>query len=97
MSTVDTPRKQRELTVRGTVEVCAHNVTYRYWWRAKSGPKISAALKATLLEHAEERAKTCIINGYHSGELNCYWHVGTGSADPRFKEWELRGWWEIQR
>jgi stress-induced morphogen len=72
----------------GAIEVCAHRVVYSYWDMAA---KLTDELKHALETHAEERAKECIIDGCHAGELNCYWHGDDG------KEEEIRGWWEIDR
>jgi hypothetical protein len=72
----------------GTASVCAHTVDFRYWdFEAEVTPE----LEEELTEHAEQRAQECIIEGYHSGELNCLY-----VSDDEEEE-EIRGWWEIQR
>ena len=70
-----------------TVEVCCHRVAVRYW---DFTHKLTDDLKETLTNEGEERAKTCIIDGCSSGELNCYYVNGK-------REEEIRGWWEIIR
>lgn len=71
---------------KGYVTTCVHRVAFRYWdFEAELTPE----LESRLTEAAEERAKECIIDGCHSGDLNCY-HV-----DDDGNEEEIRGWWEI--
>ena len=67
------------------VEVCCHTVEFRYW---DFDHEITENLKALLTEHAEERAKQCIVEGCSSGELN-YYHPHANEGE------EIRGWWEI--
>lgn len=70
----------------GTVNVCAHYVKYRYWdFEAEPTDE----LRERLEEAAEDRAKELIIDGYHSGELNCLYVSDDGAEE------EIRGWWEI--
>lgn len=77
--------------VEGTVEVCCHVVDYRY----ETGDlEITADLKERLEAEAEERAKHCITEGCHSGELNCLYVNDEGEETI---EEEVRGWWEIRR
>ncbi len=78
----------------GNIEVLLHRIAYRYWWDGK--PELTDEVKEYLEEEAENRAKDCIMEGCHSGELNCYYHNGDDKTGD-FKEWELRGWWEIDR
>ena len=70
-----------------TVEVCCHRVAVRYWG---FDHELTDELIEVLTNEGEERAQTCIIEGCHSGELNCYYVDGK-------KEEEIRGWWEIER
>lgn len=70
----------------GSVKVCCHRVTFRYW---DFGHKLTEDLQEILTDHAEERAKECIIDGCNRGELNCL-HV-----DDNYDDEEIRGWWEI--
>ena len=70
-----------------TVEVCCHRVAVRYW---DFDHELTDELIEELTELGEERAKTCIIEGCHNGELNCYYVDGE-------TEEEIRGWWEIER
>jgi len=63
-----------------TIEVCAHRVSVRWW----DGP--FEDMTDRLMEHAEERTKEMITQGYYSGEL-CF------EDESR----SFRGWWEIQR
>ena len=51
-------------------------------------PIISGALdlQTRLRDEAEERAKTCIIEGYVEGELNY-----------EDEDSSYRGWWQIER
>ncbi|MGH8897014.1 MAG: hypothetical protein ACRDZ4_08345 [Egibacteraceae bacterium] len=65
----------------GKADVCSHRVTF---WYDVGGMARTDELAETLAEEAEARAKACIIEGYHSGELNC-----------PYDEREVRGWWEI--
>ncbi len=71
-----------------TVEVCCHRVALRYW---DFTHELTDELRETLTEEGESRAKTCIIDGCHSGQLCCY-HV-----DDNGSEEEIYGWWEIER
>ena len=65
----------------GTVEVCCHSVAFRYW---DFDHELTDELVEVLTEEGEQRARACIVEGYHSGELNCL-----------YDEEEIRGWWEI--
>lgn len=67
----------------GKVQVCAHTVEF---WYELDDLNLSDELESCLTEAAEERAQSCIIEGYLSGELNCLWRG----------EREIRGWWNIQ-
>lgn len=77
----------------GSCEVCAHRVTFRYWNIPEELANfMEDELCDELDNHAEDRAKECIIQGYESGELNCcYVHSNTD------KEYEVGGWWQIDR
>ena len=69
--------------VSGTIEVCAHNVSYSYdIGNRRETPELREALK----EEAESRSRELINTGCVSGELNCLWR---GEA-------EIRGWWQIE-
>lgn len=70
-------------TVEGTLKVCCHNVS---WWLGGDN-KISDSLKKEMEEHAEERAKACIVEGCRLGELN---FIDTQT------EHEYTGWWKIE-
>jgi hypothetical protein len=70
----------------GTVEVCCHTVAFRYW---DFEHELTEELEGVLTEHAEERAKQCISDGFFSGQLNCFY--ATDDNDE-----EIRGWWEIE-
>lgn len=69
--------------VEGTISVCAHNVTYSYEVEYLI---VTPEMEQRLREEAESRAQVMIIEGYHSGELNCVWEC----------EHEIRGWWQIE-
>ena len=75
-------------TFSGTVEVCAHRVSF---WYDLEGHRLSSRLEIALTDAAEARAKECIIEGCVAGELNCY-YVFNNKKDA-----EIRGWWEIKR
>lgn len=77
--------KTKRNIFEGVVETCAHRVSF---WFDLEEIELTPELEEWLTEHAEERAKQCIIEGYVSGELN-YYHSDTDS--------ELRGWWDIIR
>lgn len=78
-----------EPVCEGEVSVCAHRVSYSY----RIGKReLTDQLRELLEEHAEERAKACIIEGYVEGELNC-WVQGEEDEDGE----EVRGWWQIER
>ena len=68
--------------VVGEVEVCCHQGVFEY---DITGVRRAMDQSARLEGEAEERARTCINEGYWSGELNC---VIDG-------ELEVRGWWKI--
>lgn len=69
-------------TVEGTVRVCAHDVSY---WFDGEHP-ISEDLRKEMEEHAEERAKACIIDNCIQGELNFM---------DTLTEHEYGGWWKV--
>jgi hypothetical protein len=81
-------KQRKRNVVSGTVSVCAHRVTF---WYDIGGYPLTAELDEALTQKAEQRAKTCIIDGYVSGELNCY-YVFDSDHDA-----EIRGMWEIER
>jgi hypothetical protein len=70
-------------TIEGSVKVCAHEVSY---WYDGEHP-ISDSLKKEMEEHASERAKGCIVEGYIQGELNFI---------DSHTEHEYGGWWKIE-
>lgn len=72
----------------GCVNVCAHNVDFRYW---DFMANLTDELETELTEHAEERAQDCIVEGYQSGDLNYLYVNAKGEGE------EIRGWWEINR
>ncbi len=72
-----------ERSFETTVEVCAHRVAIRYW---DFDAELTDELEEALTEEGERRAQELIIDGYHSGELNCVYRG----------EEEIRGWWEIE-
>lgn len=72
----------------GEVEECCHRISF---WYEIGRVKLTEELKAALTSEAEERSKTCIIDGCWSGELS-YCHVGL-----RGKEREFTGWWSIEK
>ena len=80
--------KTKTAEFEGIVNVCAHSVTFRYW---DFDLELTDELRDFLTEEAEERAQQCIIEGYHSGELNCLY------VDDGGEEHEIGGWWEIER
>lgn len=92
-----TAKRKRNL-FEGEVETCCHRVAFWYDLEKlvladeddNAGPH-EKTLSELLTDEAEDRAKTCIIDGCHSGELNCYY------VDAKEKEHEIRGWWEINR
>lgn len=73
---------KKRRTYSGVVTVCLHRVSF---WYDIEGVRLTKTLKEVLTEEAEERAKHCINEGYHSGELNCL-----------YRDEEIRGWWSIQ-
>ena len=76
----------RKVQFEGHVTTCVHRVLFRYW---DFGAELTPELEERLTEAAEERAKECIIDGCHSGDLN-YLYVDDDGNDE-----EIRGWWEI--
>ncbi len=73
----------------GVVEVCCRRVVFCYW---DFEQELTPQLEIELALHAEERAKECIVNGYRSGQLNCFYY-----DNVRIHEEEIRGWWEIEK
>jgi hypothetical protein len=69
--TVATAKKTNSFET--TIEVCCHRVAVRYW---DFDHELTDDLIQTLTNEGEERAKTCIIEGCHSGELSCYYVDG---------------------
>lgn len=76
----DTPETKRDHD--GTVEVCAHTVSFSYW---NSPVDITRDVEEILEEEAESRAKEMINQGCRQGELNCL-----------VNDDEIRGWWRIE-
>ena len=70
----------QEFFHEGTVRVCAHRVTYL--WRLPQ--EVTDEQKAELETEAEDRALTCIPDGYIEGELNY-----------ESEELSCTGWWKI--
>jgi hypothetical protein len=78
----DLCEKQEGHCVEGTFEnICAHQVCYFF----KSSKTITPEMEELLDEHAEERAKSLIIDGCVEGELYYQDHL----------ENEYSGWWKI--
>jgi len=69
-------------TIEGVASICAHRITWNY---EVEDLQVTPAMQKALENEAEERAKTMIIEGFTSGELNCVWN-----------EHEIRGWWQIE-
>ena len=69
-----------------TVEVCCHRVAVRYWG---FDHELTDELIEVLTNEGEERAQSCIVEGYRSGQLCCFYH------DDETEE-EIFGWWEIE-
>ena len=75
-------------TIEGEISVCAHNVSY--WYNLEEGdPEETAEMREVLEEHAEERTREMIVQGYTSGELNCLYVIEQ-------EDWEIRGGWKIE-
>jgi len=72
-----------EFKVSGFVNTCCHSVS---WW-LKGKSEISNELKALMAEHAENHAKSMIIDGYREGELNLH-------DTETFTQYT--GWWSIE-
>lgn len=82
------PATPKRKLFEGVVEVCCHRVPF---WYDVTGYELTDELQERLTEEAEERAQASIIEGYRSGELNCYY------VFPDETEGEIRGWWDIDR
>lgn len=76
----------RTTQFESSVSVCCHNVALRYW---DFDAELTPELEELLSEHGESRATECIVQGIHSGDLNCLY------VDDDGEEEEIRGWWEI--
>ena len=72
--------KTDPIVFEGTVNVCAHRVSYWYQGDKPLSPQIIERLES----EAEERAKSQIIEGYVQGEL----HYETDEVS-------YTGWWRI--
>lgn len=93
--------------IEGEIEVLCHRVTWRYWDFEEL--VLDEEIRELLENEAEERAKYCITEGFHSGDLNCYYcdevrgrvlKRGGRWRNPhdwRGPEYEIRGWWEIKK
>ena len=84
-ATITITRKKRtgyRRTLSGQVYVCCHQVDY---WYDITGVRLTDGTATRLETEAEDRAKTCIIESYWSGELNCL-------IDGKR---EVGGWWKI--
>ena len=68
-------------TYEGRIDQLQHGIEY---WYELGRSKLTETMKARLDKEAKSRSKEMIIQGYHSGELNCLW-----------KNKEIRGWWKI--
>lgn len=65
----------------GIIEVCFHRISF--WFDIPAG-EVDDSIQEALEVEAESRAKSQIVEGYHSGELNCL-----------YCNEEISGWWEI--
>lgn len=83
MITYDLKRERGKIS--GTIEICCHRVE---WFYNIGTMPITGELIEDLVEEAEDRSKTCIAEGYCSGELCCS-YVSTR------KEHEFFGGWKI--
>lgn len=63
--------------------ICCHEVAIRYWDIEQD---IDDELISALREEGIRRARECICDDIHSGELNCL-----------YNDEEIRGWFEIVR
>lgn len=86
-TTMSNTTATEEKSFETTVEICCHRVFLRYW---EFDAELTDELREALIEEGESRAQACIIDGCHSGELNCLYVDGD-------REEEIRGWWEIER
>lgn len=75
-----------KITLEGKFDVCCHTILF---WYDLGDLDLTSELEEVLTEEAESRAKICIIDGCHAGELNCLWQ----DED----ETEIRGWFQIER
>jgi hypothetical protein len=82
----DEGRQERSI-FEGEVQACLHNVSFYY---DDFSAELTEELKELLTEEAEQRATKLIVEGYHSGELNCLYTSDDGSQE------EIRGYWEIR-
>lgn len=76
----------------GEVEVCCHRVEY---WYDITGVRLNDDDSERLEEEAEERAKSCIIEGYYSGDLCAVVGIVPGASLGE-REQEVFGWWSIK-
>lgn len=78
--------KTRRRVLEGTVFVCQH---YVEWWLEIDNIRLTDEEKVQIEEDAYDRARECIYEGYHSGELCTCLVRGQ-------KEYEFFGWWSIE-
>lgn len=81
---------------RGRTTVLLHSIRFRY---NLHDHELTDDLRKCLHREARSRARHCIKEGYHSGELNCLYVFpdpiwATSGLDVQ--EEEIRGWWEIK-
>lgn len=76
----------KERIHKGICYVCAHRVSFFYHIPYDSRVNTNVVLISRLNEEAENRAKSQIIEGYVSGELNY--------EDDNF---QATGWWKIEK
>lgn len=79
--------KTKRNTVEGELWICCHRVK---WWYDLGDRKLNEILRSCMEEEAEERAQKMIVEGCHSGELNCVINFDNDTSA------EFRGWWRIE-
>jgi hypothetical protein len=88
LSRIRIKRTKRGRIIEGELETCCHRVSW--WFDVPTRKRLTDAnldeIKERLYESAEERAKECIIDGCHSGEICCY-----------ITDDDYRGWFGIIR
>ena len=85
--TYTTPMGNRKRVAEGEVDSCLHRIDFHF---DIGGCRITDEDLEIFEREAEDRSKSMIPEGWHSGELCCLTHSPVAR-----KEREFYGWWSV--